>query len=62
MPEQTAETMEEITVKFRERVLLIPKYVTVNEVKKKRYHDMLRVEIREFINALRYQMLENMTD
>ena len=39
---QTTETVVEITAKFRERALLVPQYATYEEMRKTRYHDMLR--------------------
>ena len=41
--------MVEITAKFWERDLLAPQYVADEEIKKVRYHDMLRDGIREFV-------------
>ena len=43
--QQTTETMTEITAMFRERALLILKYVADEEMKKARYQDMLQSDI-----------------
>lgn len=42
------EIVAEITAMFRERTLLVPKYTVDEEIKKKRFHDMLRDDIRNF--------------
>ena len=42
--------MAEITAKFRERALLVPQYATDEEMKKTKYHDMWRDDIREFVS------------
>lgn len=42
--------MAEITAKFRERALLVPQYVADEEMKKARYHEMLRDDIRQFVS------------
>ena len=42
--------MVEIIAKFRERALLVLQYAAGEEMKKVRYHDMLRDEIREFVS------------
>ena len=44
--QQTTETVMEITAKFRERALLVLQYVADEEMKKARYHEMLRSDIR----------------
>ena len=49
---KTTETMTEITAKFRERAFLVLQYVADEEMKKVRYHDMLRDNIREFVSLL----------
>ena len=45
---QANETVAEITTKFRERALLVPQYADEEEMRKTRYHDMLRSNMREF--------------
>lgn len=50
MLEQSSETMVEIATKFRERALFCPQYVAIQDMRKTRYHDMLRAEIRELMN------------
>ena len=57
---QTTETVAEITAKFRERALLVPQYVTDEEMKKARYHEMLRADIREFVSRSDCKTLEDM--
>ena len=47
---QTTETVEEITAKFRERAFLVPQYVVHEEMKNRRYHDMLRDDIWDFVS------------
>lgn len=46
--------------KFRERVSLISQYVSDKEMKKDRYHDMLKDEIREFVSMSSYKTLDDM--
>ena len=46
---QTTETVAEITAKFRERALLVPQYAGVEDMRRTRYHDMLRADIREHV-------------
>ena len=46
-PEQTTETVTEITRKFTEMLLFCPQYAKDEEVKMTRYADMLRTNIRE---------------
>lgn len=41
--------MAEITVKFRERALLVTQYVLDEEMKKTKHHDMLRDGISDSI-------------
>ena len=57
---QTTETMEEITAKFRESALLAPQYVTDEEMKKVRYHDMFRDDIMEFVSLSGCETLKDM--
>lgn len=57
---QTIEVVAEITAKFRERALLILLYVADEEMEKRRYHDMLRDDIREFVNFYCFKSLEDM--
>ncbi|XP_052625749.1 uncharacterized protein LOC128132809 [Lactuca sativa] len=40
--------------------LLVPKYVVDEEMKKSRYHEMLRSDIRKFVSRSSCKMLENM--
>ena len=47
---QTTKTIAEITAKFRDGALFVPQYAANEEMKKVRYHDMLRVDIREFVS------------
>lgn len=49
------ETMAEITTKLRDRALLVQ---VDEEIRRKRYHDMLRANIKEFISVLSCQKLE----
>ena len=57
---QTTETMADITAKFRERALLVPRYVGDEEMQKTRYHDMLRADIREHVSYSACPTLESM--
>lgn len=43
-----AKTMTEITARFREMALMVPQYVVDKEMKKTRYHNMLREDIQKF--------------
>ena len=49
---QTTKTVVEITAKFRERALLVPQYAASKEMRKIRYQDMLRSDIKKFISFL----------
>ena len=49
-PQQITETMAEITAKFREQALLIPQYATDEDMRRMRYHSMLRDDIRDFVS------------
>ena len=57
---QTTETVAKITSKFREWDLLVPQYATDKEMKKTRYDDMLKPEIKEFVSYLACLTLDNM--
>ena len=46
--------------KFRERALLAQQYAADEEMKKVRYHDMLRDDIREFVSFLGCKTLNYM--
>ena len=46
---QTTKTVVEILAMFRERALLVMQYELDKEMKKVRYHDMLRDDIKEFV-------------
>ena len=48
---QTIETVLEITVMFHERALLVPQYVADEEMKKARYHEMLRSDIKSYLSC-----------
>lgn len=61
-PRQTIDTVAEMTTEFKERALQVPQYVTNEEWKKTRYHDMLRDGIGEFVNVSRCKTLEEMID
>ena len=60
--QQTTETVAEITAKFRERALLIPQYAEDEDLRKTRYHSMLREDIREFVNFTGCKTLNEMVD
>ena len=57
---QTTETVAEITAKFRERALLVPQYAADEEMKKARYHEMLRSDIRMFVSRSSCKTLDDM--
>ena len=57
---QTTETVAEITAKFRERALLVPQYAADEEMKKARYHEMLRSDIRQFVSRSSCKTLDDM--
>lgn len=44
------EIVVDITTKFQERALLVTQYAVDEEMKKTRHHDMLRLDIREFVS------------
>ena len=60
--QQTTETVAEITVKFRERALLIPQYATDEELRHTRYHFMLRDDIQEFVSFTGCKTLNEMVE
>ena len=45
---------------FHERNLLVPQYVVDEEMKKAKYHDMLKDEIWEFVSMSSCRRLEDM--
>ena len=53
--------MAEITIKFLERALLVLQYAVDEEMKKERYHDMLRDDIMEFVGISGCNTLNDMT-
>lgn len=57
---KTMESVVEITTKFRERALLVPQYVGDEEMRKTRYHDMLRADIMEHVSYSACPTLESM--
>ena len=57
---QTTETVAEITAKFRERALLVPQYAGDEDMRRTRYHDMLRADIREHVSFSAYPTLDSM--
>ena len=56
----TIETMTEITAKFRERALLVPQYAMDEDMRKTRYHVMLRGDIRDFMSFSGCKTLNDM--
>ena len=52
----------EITAKFRERELLVPQYDADEEMRKTRYYDMLRDNIRDFMSFLGCKTLKDMIE
>ncbi|KAL7585243.1 hypothetical protein Lser_V15G45405 [Lactuca serriola] len=59
---QTTETVAGITAMFRDRAFLVPQYVASEEMKKARYHDILKDEIREFLSMSSCNTLDDMID
>ena len=57
---QMTETVAKIAAKFRERALLDPQYAVDEDMKKTRYCDMLRDNIREFVIFLACRNLKDM--
>ena len=55
--EQRTETVTEITKRFMEMVQFVPQYAASESLKKNRYHDMLRTDIREFVNNAQFTTL-----
>lgn len=45
---------------FREKDLLIPQYMADKEMKKSRYHEMLRSDIHQFVSRSGCKMLVDM--
>ena len=60
--QQTTEIVVEITAKFRERALLVPQYVANEEMKKTRYHSMLRDDIHDFLSFSGCKTLNDMVE
>ena len=56
---QTTETVADITTIFWERELLLPQYAAEEEIKKVRYHEILRSDIRQFVSRSRCRTLED---
>lgn len=54
------ETATKITANFRERGLLVPLYAINEEMKKNRYHDILRADIQDFVSFSTCRTLEDM--
>ena len=52
--------MPKITVMFRDRELLVPQYMADEEMKKVRYHEMLRSDIRQFVSRSICKTVNNM--
>ena len=52
--------MAEITAKFQEQALLIPWYSTKEDMRRTRYHSMLRDDIREFLSFTGCKTLNEM--
>ena len=50
----------DITAKFRERAFLVLQHVADKEMKKTRYHDMLRDDIKEFVRFPRCKTMNDM--
>jgi len=44
---------------FRDRALFVQQYVADEEIKKARYHEMLRSDIRQFMSQSSYKTLED---
>ena len=57
---QTTGTVTEITAKFQERALLVPQYTAYEEMRKTRYHDMMRSDISEFVSFSASLKLDDM--
>ena len=57
---RTTESVAEITAKFRERALLVPRYAGDKEMRKTRYYDMLRADIRKHVSYSACPTLEDM--
>ena len=57
---QTTETVAEITAKFKERALLVPQYTADKDMKKTKYHDTMRDDIREFVSMSSCKTLVDM--
>ena len=60
--QQTTKTVAEITAKFRERTLLIPQYATDEDLRRTRYHSMMRDNIQEFVSFTGCKTLNKMVE
>ena len=60
--QQTTKTVAEITAKFRERALLIPQYATDEDMRRTRYHSMLRDDVQEFVSFTGCKTLNEMVE
>ena len=60
--QHNTKTVAEITTKFRERALLVLQYGEDEEMKNKRYHSMLRDDIREFVSFSRCKTLNEVVE
>ena len=57
---QTTKTVRDITAMFSEREILVPQYMENEEIKRARYHEMLRRDIRQFVSRSSCKTLEDM--
>jgi len=60
--EQKTESVTEITKRFMEMVQFVPQYAACESLKKNRYHDMLRTDIREFVNNAQFTTLSGVIE
>ena len=58
--QQTTEIVAEITAMFWERALLVPHYAGDEDMRRTRYHDMLRADIREHVSFSACPTLDSM--
>ena len=57
---QTTQIVPKITTMFRERGLLVTQFVADEDMKKDKYHEILRGDIRQFVSRSSCSTLEDM--
>ena len=60
--EQTIEMVADICAKFREKVMIYPHYMASEEMRMTHYHDMLRMEIQEYLSISIHKILPSLVE